>query len=171
MPWPQSSHCKNRPSPQLVGVVVGWEGGVGEGREEGMRRLKPPSDFLHKTPRHVETTGDTHSKKAQGVFTRTNLKKDTNKPAQALKDLSRFPSYFYCLSPRPSPQLSQPVHGERESISCRDSRPLRGITQLPGRMHFMAKHVQSHVTTSCHLCRLPTLQEQRDLVTRPHTTQ
>ena len=39
---------------------------------------------------------------------------------------------------------------------------------LPGLMHFLAQHVQGHVTAQCHLCQLPILQEKRDLVTGAH---
>ena len=34
-------------------------------------------------------------------------------------------------------------------------------------MHFLAPHVQGHVTAQCHLCQLTILQEKRDLVTGP----
>ena len=50
----------------------------------------------------------------------------------------------------------------REGISCRNSRPLGSITQLPGLMHFLAQHVQGHATIQCHLCQLPILQEERE---------
>ena len=40
-------------------------------------------------------------------------RKEDNRRAQTPMDLSRFPSYFCSLSPHPSPDRSQPVHGER----------------------------------------------------------
>ena len=77
--------------------------------------------------------------------------------------VAHVPSFF--LSPHPSP-LSQPVHGERKAFLAVTTGLLAAV-QLPGPVHFLAQHVHGHVTTQCHLCQLPILQEKRDLATRP----
>ena len=63
--------------------------------------------------------------------------------------------------------MSRPVHGERKCTHAVTAILLVGAP-LPRLIHPLTQHVQGHVTTQCHLCQLPILQEKRDLVTR-HT--
>ena len=121
-------------------------------RKEKLKQFNPPL---------------TKSKKAQGVHSTTKFeKKDISRPAQSTKtchaifSLAVSSHHLHLLS-RQGPSTV------REGTSCRGSRPLGCITQQPGLMHFLAQHVQGHVTTQSHLCQLPVLQEKRDLATRP----
>ena len=77
------------------------------------------------------------------MFKLSQNSKDPDEPTQ-LKRARRSSSFLSFLSPHPSPLLSQPVHGEREVLPV----------VMKGLVHFLAQHVQGHVTAQCHLCQL-----------------
>ena len=91
-----------------------------------------PSETIHN---HKSTFETRHSKKAQGVLTRHNSKKDTNRPAQSTKTCHT--SFSLIVSSHHNPLLSCHSPSVREGISCNDSRPLGSVTQ-PGLVHFLA---------------------------------
>ena len=100
--------------------------------------------------------------KKHKVHTTTKLKKGYQQACSDHKDLPHLLSTSVSSHHNPLLSCHSPCR-VREGISCRDSRSLCTITQLPGLMHFLAQHVQGHVG----LCQLPILQAKRDLVTRP----
>ena len=105
-------------------------------------------------------------KKAKSVHTTTKLKKGHQQAHSDHKDLPHLLSTSVSTHHNPLRFCHSPSTA-RERLSCCDSRPLGSITRRPGLTHFLAQHVQGHVTTQCHLCQLPILQEKRDLATRP----